>query len=158
MKIPNLKKYTYEDLEALDKAVTAEFAARNTTRAFLEKKNLNINGITNKDFQVTYADWNTPPDHPEFKPTFSFALKRGKKKYCIYYDFNREKPQKWWPTKKSDWDDGEVESAATDFIPDGFSECCENSYEYSGTTEEAIECLRRHGFDDIVDDQKRTGL
>lgn len=166
MKLPNLKKCSDTDLATLHESLLDELNKRRINQNYLAKKVLNINGITTKDFAVTYADWVCPPDDPRFKPTFSFSIKRGRKSYCIYYDFNYEKPHKWWPTRPSGYlpdgvtapMDAEVENAAGDFIPDGFSESCENSYEYEGTTEEAIECLKKHGFTDIKNVQRQANL
>ena len=154
-KTNKLSSYTLEELEDLYREVWDELGRRSIERETISIKTLCINGITTKDFVVRYADYDCSPDDPEFRPTFSFLIKRGKKEYCIYYDFNQEKPQKWWPTKRQ----GlrlEDENAAFDFIPSGFCEASENIYEYSGTTEEAIECLKNRGFTDIQNAQERA--
>ena len=117
---------------------------------------IKINGITTSDFVVDYADWVIPPGHKEFRPTFAFFIKHKKKKYCIYNDYNYENPQKWWPTHKR-WED-DVVNGAMAFIPRGFYEVCENTYEYDGTTEEAIEKLKLSGFKTINNVQNKTGV
>ena len=75
-----LLKYTDEELYA-------ELKRRRVDKEMLEVKQLNINEITVKDFIVEYADWYVGPKEPDFNPKFSFYIKKGKKKYCIYYDF-----------------------------------------------------------------------
>jgi hypothetical protein len=149
MKNP-LTKYT-------DDQLYAELKRRKANQAMLGIKHLNINGITVKDFIVEYADWDCRPGDKEFRPYFAFFIKHGKKNHCIYYDYSVKK--KWWPTE---WEAGYggqvIANAAFRFIPKGFAEAMENAYDYQGTTEEGIECLKKHGFKTIINVQEKTGL
>ena len=141
-----------------DAELYAELKQRGADQELLKIQQLNINGITTKDFVVEYCDLHSAPSAPNYQPWFSFFIKRGKKKYDIYYGYSEK--LKWWPTEIEENLIGETEeiNAAYRFIPEGFSEAMENAYEYSyGTWQEAIECLKQHGFTTITDIQKKCG-
>ncbi len=160
MKLFNaLRDMSDEDIEKLATNLYGELEKRNAAKEKKKQLALKINGITVRDFSVVYADYYCSPHEPEYKPTFSFYLKRGKKEYCIYNDFCETNPHKWWPAEKqTQYGNRGWANRATEFIPQGFAEACENSYEFSGTTEEAIARLKEYGFTDIKDGQAETGM
>ena len=80
-----------------DEQLSEELDRRRKQNRENELKNLNINGITSKDFIVKYYD------EGEYGYRYQFYLIHDQKEYCIYYDYNRGQPQKWWPTRKSDY-------------------------------------------------------
>ena len=146
MKSINIKTLSDKELSEMMDLLDAELARRTGASRVLEIRNLNINGITTKDFVVEYADYEAEFPRPD-RPTYSFYIKRGKKLHCIYYGFNN---QSWWPTGDA------RENAASEFIPHYFVEASENSYEFDGAPEIAIECLKQHGFTTIKNVQKRV--
>ena len=154
----SLRDMTDKEIENVADTLWAELSRRKKNFRTIEHRALNINGITVKDFVVEYFDHYASPGDKDYNPYFSFYLKRGKKKYCIYNDFHDETAPKWWPTKNiAGYGGTTMVNAASDFVPDGFSEAMENAYEYQGTVEEAIACLKDHGFENIKDVQSEYG-
>ena len=129
-----LAKYTTEELQN-------EINNRNKVDRDTELRNFSINGITTKDFAVVHY-----ADDDGWGDSYGFLLKHGKKSYCIYYDYNSEKPQKWWPTHT---EFGYVENATESFIPQRFVEQCENLYSFDGSYAEAVEYLKTFGIIDV---------
>lgn len=121
-----------------DEELYTELERRKIDKEIIRLNTLNINKITVKDFVVEI-------DEPAegYGPYFVFYIKRGSKKYCIWYDYNQGKPQKWWPVDHYE----KLENAAFEFIPKGFSESVENGYEYdNGSVDDGIEYLKKCGF------------
>jgi len=142
----DLSDYTDEQLyEMLDER-------RKNTKAKEIKELCAKTGITPKDFAVEYADWIAKPDDDDFNPTFSFYIKHKGINYDIYSGF--KKSLKWWPTVRDEYE-GAI-NVAHEFIPGGFDEVTESAYQFNGNIEEAIECLKKHGFTDITDVQHKT--
>lgn len=157
------KLWSDEELkEAMDQIYDV-MATRRQVQIKEKKKTLNINGITVKDFVVMYAPIEEGED-----PMFQFFIARDGKLHDIYYDNGTHDFEKdpyfswhsWWPTvndndepcdpTKTDMD--KVHNAAFGFIPSGFAEAMENCYEYGkGKTDEAIEVLKEHGFETIIE-------
>jgi hypothetical protein len=84
-------------------------------------------------------------DKPEYH--FSFTIRHGipGKEYDIYYECG-DPLHSWWPIVGEEGDDNCDRNGAFEFIPPGFAEACENSYEYRGTVEEAVAQLKKYGF------------
>jgi len=152
-------KHNYEfwSIKSLKKEQERIFSALKKKQEKLDlfnAKKLKINNITTKDIAVRYGV--TDDDLTQF----SFFVKHKGKLHCIYYDngyheVSEDKPRfkyyDWWPIKLEKDEDGEVEeNGAYEFIPNGFAECCENSYEYcNGNFKSAIKKLKDSGITDI---------
>lgn len=141
-----------------DKEVEEEYERRQDLKrlkqledSYKDISNLNINNITAKDFQITLyieKDYNADSDsNNNLIYRFSFNIKHGKTLYDIYYDFNVDsgKPT-WWPKTTVAAGPPLWENSAFQFIPSRFCEACENSYEYEGSLQEAINTLITCGF------------
>ena len=122
-------------------------------------KELCINGIMAKDIAVEYGSYDGSEITDMNYVNFSFFVKHDGKKYNIYYDSGTYdhttgsqffKFHPWWPLIGEEGDDEYERNGAFQFIPSGFCEACENSYEFRGTFEEAIERLKEHGITDVI--------
>jgi hypothetical protein len=158
MKKSSLNKYTDDELYA-------ELNRRKAKSEAVKAKTLNINGITVKDFVVSYCDEYASPEDKEYNPFFSFYIKHKGKEYCIYYDYNEEdsKQKKWWPIVQESGYGGDIDAnGAFNFIPKGFAEAMENAYEYVGKRglsgkeklEAGIKYLKECGFETITNIQR----
>lgn len=148
---PQIKDFTDAQLEELYGQISQEMKSRELDKELFEKKALVLNGVSIKDFIVEYQDQYTEPGDKHYNPFFSFYIKHGKKKYDVYYDwfdYKKDKPLSWWPVEEDN------DNAIYRFIPNGFSEAVENGYEYDGTVDEAIACLKKHGFASITNRQE----
>ena len=126
---------------------------------------LNVNGITAKDFAVIYA----PLHEQDGNPVFSFYIVHDGKLYDLTEDAgvwdekHNFKFHSWWPiVNDEDETDGygftsqnidgkKLYNAAFKFIPSGFLEECENCYDYGKGVKKAIEVLKKHGFETIIE-------
>lgn len=149
------QEYTTEQLQEELRLIKDTLAKRAKENEGEEHKKLSINGITVKDFVIYWArDYSKNIDDAQF----SFFIKYDGKEHDIYYDGKTDDDDesgennwgyhKWWPVNL-DVSDSYDANSAYEFIPTGFSEAMENSYEYRGTFDEAIEHLKKHGFTDI---------
>lgn len=102
----------------------------------------NISGFTAKDVAVRYGD----PDGCDERLWYGFYIKYKGKLYDFYYGKSDGGAGDWWPKSE---DDEYNCGAFNDFIPPGFSEACENSYEFRGTMEQAVARLNKYGITDI---------
>lgn len=153
---------TDEQLQNEFNAIYEERERRRKIKELNEANTLSINGITCKDIAVRYHGYDGstwPVDDADIR--FSFFVKHDGKLYNIYYDHSvydftdgrKQTFHPWWPilpledgeTEYDDWE----HNGAYQFIPSGFSEACENSYEYRGTFKQALETLQKHGITDI---------
>ena len=154
----NFKEMSDDQLAALTADVFNELSHRKMSREKIEIRTLTINDVTVKDFAVEYCDYECSPKEKDYSPRFSFYIKHGGKKHCIYEDFSEHK--KWWPMEKDEYEKRLV-NAAYRFIPTNFAESSENSYEYCSSclgdyVEEAITTLKEHGFEDITNTQDKV--
>ena len=126
-----------------------------------EAKQKCINNITTKDFVVYWGTFGERDRNDKPKYSFSFTIRHADEDYDIYYEHgNPFYP--WWPVVGEEGEDYLDRNGAFEFIPPGFAEACENSYEYRGTVEEAVAQLRKYGFvnfqrsphDDDIDELK----
>lgn len=104
-------------------------------------RDLNINGITSKNFIIKYGDLVGIG-----KTQYSFYLIHNNKEYDIYYDSRDEngKLLDWWPVMV---DDNEKSDIVFDFVPTEFSEDCENLYSFCNkNVKQVLEFLRKCGF------------
>lgn len=157
-------KMTDDQLKKLANEVQEELSKRHNKIEFERARTLNINGITAKDIQVVYHDI-----HGDGNLNYSFYVKHDGRSYDFYYDHSKwDKSHKrtfhpWWPVKTHDEygntytenDDWEM-NGAREFIPPGFAESMENSYEYDGTVEEVIKYLKNYGITDVQEYKERT--
>lgn len=92
----------------------------------------NIDGLTVKDIAVRYerdeGNWE------DNVINYSFYVKKDGKLLDFYYEWNGDE--------------------VFEFIPDGFSEACENSYEFDGTFKEAVDKLKKYGITDIAESEE----
>ncbi len=96
------------------------------------------------DLYVVYGDFNGySPGDEYYSVNFMFYIKKDGKEYCTYYDFDPSLD--WWPKCGPD----NEENNFSIFIPRGFAEAMENSYEFDGTVEEALALLRKCGITDL---------
>lgn len=132
--------------------------ARKKKAKVKKAKELCINGITANDIAVEYGSYDGGEITDMNDVNFSFFVKHDGKKYNIYYDAgtydHTGKGQHftlhpWWPIVGEDGDDDYERNGAFQFIPSGFCEACENSYEFRGTFEEAIAQLKEYGITDV---------
>lgn len=130
--------------------------ARKKTAAAKKAKSLCINGITAKDIAVEYGSYDGSEIVDMNDVNFSFFVVHEGKKYNIYYDsgtYDKDHNftmHPWWPIVGEDGDDDYERNGAFQFIPSGFCEACENSYEFRGTFEEAIAQLKEYGITDVI--------
>lgn len=102
-------------------------------------QNINVNGFTYKDIKIIY--YLVHEDSETF--SYSFFITKDGKDYDFDYGSTLSETQNWWPK-------GELKL----FVPEGFTERCENCYRYDGTDAEAIELLKKCGF--TVEPEKTT--
>jgi len=158
------KMWPDSDLEKAHNQIEQVLQYRNSEKIAKEISELNINGITVKDFVVILGPLNEDED-----PLFSFYIVYGGKIYDLIEDDGKWNAKDvfefhhWWPTVNeenesaglgftSQNDDGKrLYNAAFKFIPPGFSECCENCYEYGSDFKKGIEVLKKHGFTTIIE-------
>ena len=150
------KSWSTEKLRVESELIYAELRKRSAIEKSEKQKNLNLNGITPKDFKVHI--W------PEGDSLYySFKIVHEGKDYDIYYDGvadwcgDRSKGNhwgyhSWWPIDPEEEDDEYAANGAWSFIPDGFSEAMENAYNYNGTKNQAIKKLKSWGITNIEED------
>ena len=149
MSVLKVSQLSVQDLEKLSETIRNELNERYKLIRSESVKQLTLNKITAKDICVFYASLDADSDEV---PNFSFYVKHDGRMYDIYYDSGKydENHHKsfhlWWPV--IDEDDVLI-NGASEFIPSGFCETCENCYEYDGTVKQAIACLKKHGIVDV---------
>jgi hypothetical protein len=110
-----------------------------------ETKELKIGEFTAKDVGVRYGDC----DGYGEQLWFSLVIKRDGKEYDFYYGRSDDGAGDWWPKNEDEPDDKYNCGAFDEFIPTGFYEVCENSYEFRGTLKQAIKRLKQYGITDV---------
>ena len=140
----NYSKMTKDQLLKEMAKITKQLRKMQEVVDVKESHELNIGGFTCKDVAVRYGSYDGSGDH-DADINFSFFLKKNGKLWDFYYGKSDGEAEDWWPEAENDMN----MSPIFDFIPPGFAEACENSYEFSGTVEEAIEHLKKHGITDI---------
>ena len=147
--------------EELKKAIDQMSAVLNVRQAAhdqSESKLKKINGIGVDDFVAVVA----PMEYGEDEFFFSFYILRKNKLYSIYYESGTQNNQQdfqfhpWWPhdydpTEDDFGPDRYEHNRAFDFIPPGFSEACENCYEFGKGKEAGIQRLKEYGFTKVVE-------
>ena len=145
------KEWTDVALKQATEQIDAVIYDRYQIRKMERVKSLNVHGITVKDFVVIYAPWREETR----EPSFSFYIVRDNKIYDLREDSGSWSPEDiyeyhpWWPILTDD--DGTTYNGAYQFIPSGFIETCENCYEYSKDTQAALEVLKAHGFETLIE-------
>lgn len=152
------------DLEKAHSQIEEIIEYRNSEKIAKEISELNVNGITAKDFVVIFGPLEEGDDS-----LFSFYIVHDGKLHDLTEDAGTWgakhvfKFHPWWPTVNEEdesegygfmsQDDGEkrLYNAAFKFIPPGFSERCENCYEYGNSVKKGIEVLKKHGFSVIIE-------
>ncbi len=145
--------WSTEDLKTEIELMSEVLKARREKTEVCQSKNRCINNITTKDFVVYWGSYGMRDrnDKPEYH--FSFCIRHDGKSYDIYYEhhdtvFNGGNGEfhPWWPLVGKEGDEDWDRNGAFEFIPPGFAEASENSYEYHGTVEQAVEQLKKYGF------------
>lgn len=99
-------------------------------------KSLNIKGITAKDIKVQWYKYNK-------SYAYSFYVMKDGEDYDFYYGKSDQYAGDWWPEPEDEM----YLSPIHEFVPDGFSGCCENMYEYRrGNLKEALGLFKRLGY------------
>ena len=137
-----------EDLEQEYRHIEIERNKRRTEKKVKEALNLNINGFTCKDIAVRYGSYDGSEVDNLDDVNFSFFVKKDGKLYDFYYGKSVGGTGDWWPKSEDEFDEYNC-GAFNEFIPRGFNEACENSYEFSGTFDEAVATLKKYGITDI---------
>lgn len=147
------KMWPDADLEKACNQIEQILNHREEVKKAKQISELNINGITVKDFVVIYA----PLHEDDIEPIFSFYLVHDGKLHDLTEDAgvwdkkHNFKFHSWWPTVNDEDESDQLYNAAFKFIPSGFLERCENCYEYGKGVKEAIEVLKKHGFETIIE-------
>jgi len=157
--------WSTEELKKHSDLIWKVLSQREKKEGQKKQKELNINGITPKDILVIIS--NNFPE--EGKIRFSFYVVYDGKEYDVYYDGQDRRAGKteenskennwgyypWWPVRQSDdeYSDEYSVNGALDFIPDGFSEGCENCYEFHGTKNQSIKYLNKCGIINIREEE-----
>lgn len=101
-----------------------------------EIKTVNVNGFTSKDIKVKYQS-----DENGNNAKFTFYVVKNGIDYDFYYGEDDDNSS-WWPRAETD---GYL-SPLFKFVPRGFLSCCENTFEFFDTLENAIILLNECGF------------
>jgi len=157
-----------EKIKAETEKMYEVLKARREVQQVKEAQTKCINNITTKDFVVYWGTLGQRyrNDKPEY--FFSFTIRHADRDYNIYYENGTYDAKHvhhfypWWPIVGEEGDEDWDRNGAFEFIPPGFAEACENSYEFRGTVEEAVAQLKKYGFvnfrwhdnDDDVDELK----
>lgn len=136
----NLKKLSNEELEKLFGQISDEMASRELDREIIDVKVNKIGKYGVENIRVYYGDIHQQ-GIDDINYAFYFVDKKGKE-HDFYYD--RPPGLKLTAEQSNDW-----YGLVNEFIPRGFNEACENSYEYRGTVEQAIEQLKKYGITDV---------
>jgi len=142
------EKLTTEEILKKMKEMNQILSQRRELKRIEENRTKCINNITTKDFVVYWGSYGMRDEKGRTEYQFSFCIKHGEKIYDIYYEHGSPL-YSWWPIVGEEGDDDFDRNGAFEFIPSGFGEACENSYEYNGTFDEAINKLKKYGFEDI---------
>jgi len=152
----NYKNWSTEKLRVEFTLIKNELWRRDEEDKVEKQKSLNLNGITPKDIKVVI--WEEGDSL-----YYSFKIVHESKDYDIYYDGralrhgDRTKENhwgyhSWWPMNPDEENDEYAANGAWCFIPDGFNESMENSYEFRGTKNQAIKRLKEWGITNIEED------
>ena len=102
-------------------------------------KSFNIDGFTSKDIKVIQR----LEDKSLIR--YSFYIIKDGKDWDFYYGNFDDNTIAWWP-KYLNLDNNVYSGPINDFVPVGFIEMCENSYEYNGCHGDVIKFLQACGF------------
>lgn len=133
-------KFCSDELREIAKAMDKIFKETKYDVNIKRIQNLEIGEFKSKDIKVVYYNM-YKEDSNKFQ--FSFFVIKDGKEYDFYYGKSDQGAGDWWP--ENDDEDGFF-SPLHEFIPSGFSELCENMYEYRGSNETALDVLRLCGF------------
>lgn len=148
--------WTDENLQAELEKISAVLTVRKRKAKAEKAKKLCINGITAKDIAVEYGSYDGSEITDINEVNFSFFVKHDGVKYNIYYEAGTYDDKHnftiypWWPIVGEEGDDQYERNGAFEFIPPGFAEACENSYEFRGTFDEAVARLKEYGITDVT--------
>ena len=135
-------KYCSDELREISRVMDEINHGTDEEKEVSRIQSLEIKGFRNKDIKVVWGCEGERDRLGNKEYTFSFYIMKDEKEYDFYYGHLEPGASEWWPssTKRG------YLSPIHEFIPDKFSECCENMYNFRGTLEQALELLTECGF------------